>query len=302
MSDSEEAPARRPWMPFLLVLLPTWLIVSAGLAIWHYFREEEKNANRIDHAFSRMVSETSLADDVRKFTTVIGERHTGSESATKALGQMASMIEGTLGPSNTGLEIRKVATSTASPIIVTSIPGSRPKDPAIWLVAGYDSRPGSPGTEANATGVAAIIAAAQQLVGSPLSRTIHFAFLPHAYDHATPITETATRFAELASGSHAVLCIEAMASGAELWLTCRNPDSPLLPLLGDLGSVRSTEVVCPHPENDLSHILFELGLPAHRISTRAQLAPGEPDTAPIRPSILAASTGRLITFLNLVAK
>jgi hypothetical protein len=289
-------------MPFLLVLLPAWLVLSAGWAIWHYFRQEDQQAAKLDYAYSRMVSESSLADDVHKITTVIGERHPGSETAAKALDQTAAMIAGALGPSNTGLEIRRYATPTRWPILVATIPGSRPKDPALWVVTTYDSRPGSPGTEANATGVAATMATAQQLVGDPLARSIHFAFLPHGNDPDSPILETATRFANLTADAYAILCVDAMASGSDLWLTSRNTESPLLPLLGDLGSIRSAEVTCLHDDTDLASILFELGRPAHRLSTRAQLSHEEPDNAPIRPTLLATSTGRLIAFLRRIAE
>jgi hypothetical protein len=299
MSNPDEAPGtKRPWMPFLLVLLPTWLLASAGWAIWHYFHQQDKRSAQLDYAFSRMVSEASLADDVSKITTVIGERHGSSDTAAKALDQMSSMIAGSLGPSNTGLEIRRYTTSTRWPILVATIPGSRPKDPALWLAATYDSRPGSPGIEANASGVAATMATAQQLAGEPLPRTIHFAFLPHGNDPDSPILETATLFANLSSDAYAILCIEAMASGNDLWLTSRDANSPLIPLLGELGSVRSAEVVCLQEDTDLASILFELGRPAIRIATRAQLAPDEADNSPLRPTLLATSTGRLITFLR----
>lgn len=290
-------------MPVFLVLLPTWLIASAGWAIWHYFHQEEQRAARTDHAFSRMVSEKSLADDVYKITTIIGERHSNSESAAKGLDQVASMIAGALGPSNTGLAIRTYPGPMRWPILVATIPGTRPKnDAALWVVAAYDSHPGSPGTEANATGVAAAMATAQQLAGDSHPRTIHFAFLPHGHDPESPILQTTTRFSELTANAYAILCVEAMGSGTDLWLTSRDTDSPLIPLLGDLGSVRSAEVVCLHDDTDLASILFECGRPAVRISTRSQVSRGEPDNAPIRPALLAASTGRLIAYLRLLAK
>jgi hypothetical protein len=302
MSEPSDSPKTRRWIPFLLVLLPTWLLISAGLAIWHYFRQEEKRASQLDFAFSRMVSEASLADDVNKITTIIGERHGGSESASKALDQMAAMIAGALGPSNTGLEIRRYAGPTRWPILVATIPGTSPKKPALWVVSTYDSRPGSPGVNANATGVAATMATAQALAGAPLPHTIHFAFLPHGNDPDSPILETATRFADLTPDAYAILCVEAMAAGGDLWLTSRDTGSPLIPRFGELGSVRSAEVVCLQDDTDLASILFEMDRPALRVSTRAQLTPEEPDNAPIRPTLLATSTGRLVTYLRRVAE
>lgn len=298
MTEDEDTPRGRPWMPFLLVLLPTWLIVSAGLAIWHYFRQQDKRAAQLEHTFSRMVSEASLADDLQKIAVVIGERHGGSETAAKALGAMAAMIEGTLGPSNTGLQIRKVPGPAQWPIVVASIPGSKNKEPALWVVATYDSRPGSPGFEGNATGVAAAMSAAQALAGSAPARTLHFAFLPHGNDLDAPILETATLFSSLAADAYAILCVEAMGAGRELWLTSRDAESPIVPLLGDLGSVRGAEVVCLQDDADLASILFAMNRPALRVSTRAQLAPDEPDQGPVSSAMLASSTGRLVTLLR----
>lgn len=298
MSESEDSQPARRWLSVLLVLLPVWLIASAGVAIWLYFRNEEKREAKIDHAFSRMVSAESLADDVHKLAQVIGERHGGSESASNALSQAASMIEGALGPSNTGLEIRRLASPSAWPVLTAIIPGANPKESPVWLVASYDSRPGSPGVNANATGTAAVMATAQALVSTPLERPLQIAFIPHANDPDSPILETAARLSELVSGAHMILCVEAMAAGESLWLTSRNTESSAIQSLTGLGEVKGAEVTCLNDDADLASILFEAGLPAIRIATRAQLAPDDPDDQPINPATLAAATGRLVTLVQ----
>ena len=51
------------------------------------------------------------------------------------------------------------------PLIHVTLRGKNPDSPAVWVLTSYDSRPGSPGVEANATGLAATLAAAQALAG-----------------------------------------------------------------------------------------------------------------------------------------
>jgi hypothetical protein len=284
-----------------LVLLPAWLIASGAIAIVLYFQNQSKQGARLDHAFSRMVSAQSIADDVEKLTRVIGERHDGSESAARALTQAARMIEGALGPSNVGLEIRKVAGPSAWPILTSTIPGAHPDQAPIWLVTSYDSRPGSMGVQANATGVASLMAVAQALVSSPLARPIQIAFLPHANAPDSPVLDTAARLGALAKDAHLILCIEAMAANDSLWLTSRDTESPALPHLAGLGEVKGADVTCLNEDSDLASLLYESGLPAVRISTCAQLTKENPDHQPIRPETLAASTGRLVTFVQRIA-
>lgn len=301
MNHVESGKRSRPWLPFLLVLLPLWLVVSAGIGIWMHFRSEEDSKTQLDLAFSRMVSAKSMADDLAKLTRVIGERHTGSETAGNALDQAARMIEGSLGPSNTGLEIRRLAGPGKWPILLTTIPGDKPKEAAVWMVAGYDSRPGSIGMEANATGTAAVMAATQALVANPLDRTIHIAFVPHASDPEAPLGETMSRLVDLTKDAHVVLCVEAMGAGQSLWVTARDAGSPVLAHLTGLGEAKGAEVICLHDDNDPASILFASGAPAVRIATRTRLGPEDPDEEPVDPANLAASTGRLVTLVQRLA-
>ena len=96
MSESEKKSRIVPW---LLVILPLWLLVSAGFALVKYFKDEKAGAAEEAKRFAKSVSSSSIADDLRKTIEVIGERHTGSPEKLSAT---ASMIAGSLGPSNTG--------------------------------------------------------------------------------------------------------------------------------------------------------------------------------------------------------
>lgn len=297
---SDEVSHRKPrlWLVALLVILPAWLLVSGGLAIWHYFHKEEKEAGKQKEAFSRAVSEVLIRDDLAKFVGVIGERHASSESAAASLGRAASMIEGTLGPSNTGYEIKRLQGPASWPIIYVTIPGSKRTLPPLWITCAYDSRQGDPGVEANATGVVATLAAAQALAGSTPERDVVFVFLPHGNDAESPAIETAAKLSELAREAHAILCVEAMGAGAELWLTSRDTNAPPLAFISGLGSIRGAEVVCLTEDSDLASTLFEMNRPAVRVGTRATLSPDEADRSAPDPAVLAASSGRLVELIR----
>jgi hypothetical protein len=295
---SEATPRRAGWITLLLVLLPLWLVVSGGFAIWFYFYKEKRDAQEEQSRFAQTVSVPGLADDLRKIVEIIGERHGGSESAAKNLTRAASMIEGALGPANTGFTVRRVQGPAEWPLLQVTVKGLKPDSPAVWVLTSYDSRPGSPGAEANATGLASTLAAAQALAADEPAADIHFLFIPHANDPESPILETAAKFATIATAPKAVLCVEAMGAGEPLWLSSR--DSNALPLahVQGLGSVRGAEVVCLGDDVDFASILFESGIPAVRVSTRPLVAGQEADDQLPPAPVLAASTGRLVELIR----
>lgn len=283
-------------MPWLLVLLPTWLIVSACLALVKYFKDEDNEKLAAQARFSRAVSIPALADDLRKIIDVIGERNTTKPENLRAI---SSMIQGSLGPANTGYEIKSIIGPATFPILQVSISGSDPKSPPIWILTSYDSPNGSRGAEKNASGLTATLATAQALANSTPIRTIHFVFIPHINEADSPILETASTVLNLINTSRGtVLCIEAMAYAETLILTSR--DASVLPTkeFTDLGEILGAEVTCLGDDFDLASTLFESGLPAMRLATRPTLLPDEPDDKlPFAPT-LAASTGRLIEFIR----
>lgn len=295
---SEATPKRAGSITLLLVLLPLWLVVSGGFAIWFYFYKEKKDAQQDQARFAQTVSVPGLADDLRKIVEIIGERHGGSETAAKNLTRAASMIEGALGPSNTGFTVRRVQGPAEWPLLQVTVKGIKPDAPAVWVLASYDSRPGSPGAEANATGLAATLAAAQALAADKPAADIHFLFIPHANDPESPILETAAKFATMATAPKAVLCVEAMGAGEPLWLSSRDPDALPLTHVQGLGSVRGAEVVCLGDDVDFASILFESGIPAVRVSTRPLVTSQEADEKLPTAPVLAASTGRLVELIR----
>jgi len=295
---SEKVVRKPRWVSYLLVIIPVWLIASGGVALWYFVGLDRKAEQAEQQRFSRIVSQSVLTDDVRKLVQIVGERNNASEKAAKNLSRAAAMIEGTLGPSNIGFTVNRIPGPADWPLFHVSIRGKNPDAGAVWIVSAYDSRPGKPGAEANATGVAACLAAAQALATANPELTISFAFLPHGNDPDSPAVETAQKFAKLAVKSSAVLCVEAMGSGDELWLSSRDTTAGPLTRTAGLGSVKGAEVICMSDDADSASVLFELGLPAVRVATRPLVNATEPDASLPTPAVLAASTGRLVELIR----
>lgn len=287
-------------VPWLLVILPVWVIVSAGFGLFKYFSDEKSAALEEAQRFAQSVSAESLADDLKKIVNVIGERHAGKPDKLSAT---SSMIRGVLGPSNTGYEVKAVNGPGAFLILHVSIASENADAAPVWLLTSYDSPPGSRGAERNATGLTATLAAAQALAGDKPARPIHFLFLPHANDLESPVAETALIASKLiGSAPKAILCIEAMGDAETLIFSSR--DTAALPAveLPDLGKILGAEVVCLGEDTDLASVLFKMGIPAVRVATRPMLLPDEEDDKlPFAPT-LAASSGRLIELVRRLAK
>ena len=300
MSEKQK---RSPWVTVLLVLLPVWLIASGVGALWYYFHLEKKEELVEQQRFSQSVSVPLMSDDLRKIVEVIGERNGSSEIAAANLSRTASMIEGLLGPSNTGYAIKRVSSPSQWPLLQVCILGKDPKAPAIWVLTSYDSRSGSRGAEANATGLAATLAAAQALANDKPAGSIHFLFLPHANDAEGPLLETVGKVLELMKSTppKALLYLEAMGANETLWLSSRETTALPLNWIAGLGDIHGAEDVCFAEDLDFSSLLFESGLPAVRVSTRRSMAPSEnDDRLPFAPTV-AASTGRLIELIRRTA-
>ena len=295
---TDEVVKRPRWVGLLLVILPLWLVASGGGAMWYFLHRDKKLETAEQERFSRSVSETALADDMRKLVGIVGERNAASEDAAKNLSRAASMIEGSLGPSNIGFSVSRSPGPADWPLLHVRISGANTDSPAVWVVCAYDSRPGGPGAEANASGVAATLATAQALAGEKPPVSVHFAFLPHGNDPDSPVVETAQKFAKLAGNPSAVLCVEAMGAGAELWLSSRDTTAAPLAKAAGLGSVKGAEVICMGDDMDLSSVLFELDIPAARVATRPLVTAAEADDTLPAPEMLAASTGRLVELIR----
>jgi Peptidase family M28 len=301
--EKEVSPTRpRKWLAVLLVVLPLWLLASGAFAVYHHIHREKSKAIEERETYTRSVSADGVREDLRKFLDIIGERHGGNETAARNLTRALAMVEGTLGPSNTGLEVRKLEGPSDWPVLAASIPGTMTDAPPVWVLATLDSRPGSPGAEANATGVAAVLAAAQAMAGDKPQATIHFAFPPHGNDPESPIIETAERIYRQTGKDAVVLCVEAMGGGEDLWLSSRDTAATPLSKVAGLGSVRGAEVVCLGDDVDLAGILFEMGVPAVRVATRPMVSAKETDDQAPDAQTVAAAAGRLVELVRRCAR
>ncbi len=289
-------------LPWLLVLLPLWLIASGSFALVQYFKNEEKAEIEAQQRFAKNVSATSMADDLKKIITVIGERNTSKPAQLSAT---ASMIEGTLGPSNTGFDVASIKSPSDFPILKVTIPSLKKDIPPLWIITSYDSPNSSRGAEKNATGLVATLATAQALADHSPAQSIHFLFIPHANEDDSPVLETATLVSQLIQAEpkpRAILCIEAMGDAESLIFSSR--DTTALPNVDfeDLGKILGAEVVCLGDDFDLVSTLTEMNLPAIRVATRPMLLPDEADEKiPFAPT-LAASTGRLIELVRRLSR
>jgi hypothetical protein len=292
---TEESEKRPRWLVVLLVVLPVWLLLSGAAGIWWFLLREKQEEIRGQQRFARMVSEKSLADDLRKITDIIGERHASSEKGSTGLTRAAAMIEGLLGPSNTGYTIQRVRGPATWPLIHVSLPSEKNNAPPLWIVTSYDSRPGSPGVEANATGLAATLAAAQAVAADSPACAVHFVFIPHANDPASPVSETSAALRDLiATGgaSRLVLCVEAMGGGGEeLQLGARDGAAIPLEQTRGLASVSDSGP-------GLADTLAASGLPAVRVASRPPIAADDPDNRVPSPAAVAAASGRLIELIR----
>jgi hypothetical protein len=293
--------SRPKWLTLVLVLAPLWLIVSAGFAVHHRVTSEASEEQRPRNQFSRSISAKEIGDDLQKITTWIGERHPSGEVPAKNLTRTAAWIEGLIGPSNTGYVIEKKQGPLEWPILMAKLPGTDSNKSAVWVVSTYDSKAGSNGIEANATGLVASIAAARALAGSEVNANIHFVFLPHFNDPESPRMETAALLKNLIAENgppKAVLCVEAMGAQEKLQATSR--DATLLANLPlhDLATAVESDPGCLDDDNDLASVFFEMGLPAARIATRPPLTSDEPDDRMPAESTIAQSAIHLTELIK----
>lgn len=302
MKDSDiSAPIKTArWYVIILVGLPLWLALSAGGALWYYFHKQERDAEIRRAAFAREISIASLADDLRKFTILIGERHTGEGDPSINLMRAASMIEGVLGPSNTGLEIRRVRGPADWPLLETSIPARSPGAKSVWVLTGYDGARGGRGGQFNASGLSSVIAVIQAAANDVPGRHLRFLFLPHVHDSEAPVEDAFRIAAEVMTARgevDAVFWVEAMGAASSLELCANQPSMLPVDQLVDLGSVISGT----HGLEKYGGVPLWLSDAVVRISTRGRYMSGEVDVDAPPPAETADAAGKLLELLRRVA-
>lgn len=298
----EPAPRRDRRVALLLWLLPLWLLVSSVAGLWLYFRNKEANEEKQQMRFTTGIAAEGLRDDVAKLLDFVGERHGGDARGAKGLDRAAAMIEGSLGPSNAGYRVERVAGPSLPtgrwPILIAKVRGKDDDASGVWVVAGYDSRPGTRGAEANASGVASVLAAAHALAADLPRRSIHFAFVPHVQQTEEPLLETLAILSGRMEQAGAVLVVESMGADEGLRVSSRDAAHPALGQVGGLGEVVGAEAICLEDDFDLSAALFERGMPAMRVATRPVVKAGESDDRAPDPRLHAAATTALVELIR----
>lgn len=298
----ESAPRRDRRVVLLLWILPLWLVVSSIGGLWLYLRKQAAAEENEQARFTTGINESGLKDDVAKFLGFVGERHSGSPEGAQGLKRAAAMIEGSLGPGNAGYKVEKVGGPSAPggrwPILITKVKGKEEDLPPLWVVAAYDARPGSAGAEANATGVASVLAAAHAMAAELPRRTVRFAFLPHGYETEGPLLEAFGILKGEVGKASSVLVVESTGAGKSLLISSRDAENPALALAGGLGEVVGAESICLDEDFDLSSALFELGLPAVRVATRSVVKADEADDKAPDPAVHAAATTALTDLIR----
>jgi len=298
----DSPPTRQRSIALLLWLVPLGLVFTSGVGLWLHFKGKAA-AEQVEQArFTTAIHADLLRDDMGKMLNFVGERHASSPTGIQGLNRAAAMIEGSLGPANAGYKIEGISGPEVRenrwPILIATLRGSNDKSAPLWIVAPYDSRPGSPGAEANASGIVSVMAAAHALANSSPKRTIHFAFVPHAYDAEAPVMEVQGQLAQRVGKASTVLAVEAMGGAGKLMISSLDGGNAALQQVSGLGEVVGAEAICLEDDFDLSATLFELELPAVRVATRPVVKAEEADNTAPDPAVHAAATRALVTLIE----
>ena len=166
---------------FCLVGLPVGLVLITASSIfvteWIQPRRESAADPRQQQYAAMMrkpVSREDLETYVRILSQDIGERHLGKMENLKAA---AYFIESSLGPSNMGYQVQRQKYQVEGHEVwnlEVTVPGSGKENGLIVIGAHYDTVPGSPGADDNASGVAALLSLANAFIGTENEMTLKF--------------------------------------------------------------------------------------------------------------------------------
>lgn len=213
---------------FLLVALPTGLLVMGVAAMMktHMKGEAEpldtNTMLRLEGAAMqrRPVSREDLEKTVTTLATRIGERHGGKPDALESA---ALWIESSLSGGNMGYLVERHSFDAGESEVrnlIVELPGRERRKEIIVVGAHYDTVPGSPGANDNATGVATLLALARAFTGEQQARTVRFvAFVneepPHFQTETMGSRVYARRCRSRGEEIVAMLCLESMGSYSE---------------------------------------------------------------------------------------
>lgn len=177
--NAEAAPAPPRLIRNLILGLPIGLIITSIIAMVIYFQLEERDRAKSGRPVTRQpIDRAELASQVRMLGETIGERHAARPDRLR---MAAKYIVSTLGSANFGFK-PAIETFTSGDQefsnLILELTGTSDARWGEVVVVGthYDSPTGSPGANANATGVAAVMSLARAFAGSAHERTLRFVF------------------------------------------------------------------------------------------------------------------------------
>ena len=170
-----EAQNKSRWLVVCLSLVPVWLVVSAGAAVWWSINKDDKNEEERNQRFAMEMSVERIADDLRKLDEVIGPRNKANPENLK---RAAAMIDGILGPSNTGYQTRRIPGPNDVPVIQVTVAGKDGDAAPYWVIASFDTSEEGDLISTQTSSVAALIAVAQAMSRDQPEQDIHFLFYP----------------------------------------------------------------------------------------------------------------------------
>ncbi len=166
---------------FCLVGLPVGLVLIPAVSIVYteWFKPYQDSLPTVrEQQFATMmrkpVSHKALEEYVNVLAEDIGERHMGKMENLEAA---AYFIESSLGKSNMGYRVnRQKFESEGNQVwnLEVTVPGTGNSGGVVVVGAHYDTVPGSPGADDNASGVSALMCLANALIGSKNEMTIKF--------------------------------------------------------------------------------------------------------------------------------
>lgn len=284
---------RSKWLVVCLTLIPLWLALSAGVAVWWSLRDDDQQERERNQRFALEMSEQRISEDLRKLGEMVGERHTGEQSSSKNLTRAAAMVEGVLGPSNTGYLIERIVAPMEWPIIRVSLPAKQANAPHLWVLTPYDS-PRDQSTALADSALAAAIAAAQTMAKDQAPCHIHFLFVPHGNEVEAPVRQTMERIQSLMKSPSAAFIIGPMGTSPQLLALSPNAASSSTQALGDLGS---HQWLASNLEN-LATTYRSMGIPALWVTSRREGV----DNNTIEASHIAITAGKLVEWLRRCAR
>ncbi len=177
----DERRKKEKWLKiavFISSLAALFLLISIIFVFWLSLMPKTVSAD-LDEPLTetqQLIAE-EIKRDVEQLAVTIGERNMHTPGS---MNSAAAFLEERF--SSMGYRIKKhqytlrrgIYSGRTAVNIVAEIPGSELKGEIIVIGAHYDTMPGSPGANDNASGVAVLLAAANQMANSEPERTIRF--------------------------------------------------------------------------------------------------------------------------------